>query len=542
MWFGSVATAEAEGALLAHSVRRPAVALKKGHKIRLHDIAKLLEAGIAEVVVARLDPGDLQEDAAAERLARAVDGGGLRREPPFTGRVNLFATHAGVTVIDVAAIDATNRIDPAITIATLPAHAAVERDRMVATAKIIPFAVPEPLVERAETMARDAVRVAPYRARKVGLVATALDHLKPSVMDKTRRITEQRLAPSGSTILAERRVPHDAAAVAQALAELRDEGAELFLVFGASAIVDRLDVIPAGIEAAGGQVVHFGMPVDPGNLLLVGRLADLPVIGAPGCARSPKENGFDWVLSRLLADIPVTASDITAMGVGGLLMEIPSRPQPRERPQPVSSPKPVQAPRIAGLLLAAGRSRRMGGPNKLLARLHGRPLVEIAARNAIDAGLAGVTLVTGHEAEKVGAAVAGLDLAVVHNPDFAEGMASSIRAGVQALPDDVDAVIVLLADMPAITPDVLRQLAAAYDPAAGRTIVVPTVNGKRGNPVLWDRRYLAELARLEGDTGARHLIGQYADAVAEVEIGDAARLDLDTPEALSAAGGEVPGE
>src|SRR5690606_17875880 len=109
-------------------------------------------------------------------------------------------------------------------------------------------------------------------------------------------------------------------------------------------------------------------------------------------------------------------------------------------------------------------------------------------------------------------------------------------------PDDVDAVIVLLADMPAITPDVLRQLAAAYDPAAGRTIVVPTVNGKRGNPVLWDRRYLAELARLEGDTGARHLIGQYADAVAEVEIGDAARLDLDTPEALSAAGGEVPGE
>jgi len=184
----------------------------------------------------------------------------------------------------------------------------------------------------------------------------------------------------------------------------------------------------------------------------------------------------------------------------------------------------------------------MGGPNKLLARLHGRPLVEIAARNAIDAGLAGVTLVTGHEAEKVGAAVAGLDLAVVHNPDFAEGMASSIRAGVQALPDDVDAVIVLLADMPAITPDVLRQLAAAYDPAAGRTIVVPTVNGKRGNPVLWDRRYLAELARLEGDTGARHLIGQYADAVAEVEIGDAARLDLDTPEALSAAGGEVPGE
>jgi molybdenum cofactor cytidylyltransferase len=123
-------------------------------------------------------------------------------------------------------------------------------------------------------------------------------------------------------------VPHDAAALARELADQAGE-AELIVVFGASAIADRRDVIPSAIEAAGGQVEHFGMPVDPGNLLLMGSVAGKPVIGAPGCARSPKENGFDWVLHRILADVPVTRADITALGVGGLLMEIVTRPQPR---------------------------------------------------------------------------------------------------------------------------------------------------------------------------------------------------------------------
>src|SRR5213075_1554595 len=104
--------------------------------------------------------------------------------------------------------------------------------------------------------------------------------------------------------------PHEQAALKSALAEVLRDGAELVIVFGASAIADRRDVIPAALEAAGGKVEHFGMPVDPGNLLLIGSLAGKPVIGAPGCARSPKENGFDWVLHRLLANVPVTRVDI----------------------------------------------------------------------------------------------------------------------------------------------------------------------------------------------------------------------------------------
>src|SRR6185312_1680468 len=132
--------------------------------------------------------------------------------------------------------------------------------------------------------------------------------------------------------IAERRVPHDEAVLSKAIAEMLDLGAELVIVFGASAIADRRDVIPAALTGAGGVVQHFGMPVDPGNLLLIGKARGVPVLGAPGCARSPVENGFDWVLMRLLAGLRVARSDLAGMGVGGLLMEIVTRPQPRLSP------------------------------------------------------------------------------------------------------------------------------------------------------------------------------------------------------------------
>jgi molybdenum cofactor cytidylyltransferase len=162
------------------------------------------------------------------------------------------------------------------------------------------------------------------------VVSTLLPGLKPATIDKTLASLRHRLAPTGADLVTDARVPHRREAVSEAIrAAVTEDRAELVVVFGASAIADRRDVIPAGIEAAGGEVEHFGMPVDPGNLLLVGRRGEVPVIGAPGCARSPAENGFDWVLHRLLAGLVVSRADIVGLGVGGLLMEIVSRPQPR---------------------------------------------------------------------------------------------------------------------------------------------------------------------------------------------------------------------
>ena len=141
------------------------------------------------------------------------------------------------------------------------------------------------------------------------------------------------------------------------------------------------------------------------------------MIGAPGCARSPKENGFDWVLMRLLAGLPVSRADITGMGVGGLLMEIVTRPQPRD--EPVQGRWRGASPPI---ILAAGRSTRMGGPNKLLAEIGGRPLVRIAVEEALASRAQPVIVVTGHQREQVEAALEGLKVQRVHNPDFAEGL------------------------------------------------------------------------------------------------------------------------
>ncbi|MFO1148540.1 MAG: molybdopterin-binding protein [Alsobacter sp.] len=332
MQFGRMALDGALGAVCVHSVRLPDGLVRKGTLLGEAEIGRLRAAGIEVVVAARLEPGDIGEDEAAARLAAAVAGPAVRVEKAFTGRANLYAEADGVLLLDEAAIVAVNGVDEAVTFATLPAHKAVVTGEMIGTVKIIPFAVPGGTLDKAlaATGGTALIRVAPFRLRKVGVVSTILPGLKPSVVRKTVSVLQQRLDPAGARVLADFQTPHETEPLAKALQDLAAGESELLVVFGASAITDRRDVIPAAIEAAGGRVEHFGMPVDPGNLLLIGEIAGRPVLGAPGCARSPKENGFDWILQRLLAQVPVRRADIAALGVGGLLMEIVQRGQLRE--------------------------------------------------------------------------------------------------------------------------------------------------------------------------------------------------------------------
>lgn len=532
MKFGSVPVSDALGGTAVHSIRKGSFVLKKGKEITAEDVAALQAAGIEEITVARLEPGDIGEDVAAAEIAVAIAGENVRTDRAFTGRCNLFAEKAGVLVVDKDAVDKLNLVDEAITFATLPAFKPVIEGEMVATVKIIPFAVGREARDKAVAVARrpaSMLRVAPYKIRKVGIVSTSLPGLADKVIDKTLKVTAERLSPAGASIIADKRVPHDRKILAAAIEEVLRMGAELVIVFGASAIADRRDVIPSAIEAIGGKVEHFGMPVDPGNLMLIGQAGGHPVLGAPGCARSPKENGFDWILMRLLAGLPVSRQDITGMGVGGLLMEIVTRPQPREEPVV------AEDHRIAALVLAAGRSTRMGGPNKLLAEIGGRPMVRIAVDEALASRADTVVVVTGHQHEQVKAALRGLNIKIVHNPDYAQGLSTSLRAGLRAVPDNADGVIVLLADMPQVEAALIDRLIATFDPGKGALVVVPTIEGKRGNPVLWSRRFFPELVAVEGDVGARHLIGQYSEAVVEVPVsGRGALTDIDTPEALKA--------
>jgi molybdenum cofactor cytidylyltransferase len=311
-------------------VRLDDLTLKKGQIVTAERRRALSAAGVKEIVAARLEPGDVGEDEAARRLAERVAGAHLRLDPPFTGRVNLFAREAGLVVVDAEAIGRVNGIDEAITVATLAPFRVVAPGDMAATVKIIPFATAGGALAAAcdALPAGGAVSIAPFRPLRFAVVSTVLPGIKPSVIAKTLRVLEARLAPAGATIVAEARVAHEPAALAEALERLAPH-CDALVIFGASAITDRRDVIPAAVEAFGGRIERFGMPVDPGNLLLLAARGALPVIGAPGCARSPKENGFDWVLQRILAGLPITGADIEKMGVGGLLMEIASRPQPR---------------------------------------------------------------------------------------------------------------------------------------------------------------------------------------------------------------------
>ncbi len=527
------------GATLGHSVHVAGEVLKKGRKLSATDVAKIAAAGVPQVYAARLGPGDVGEDEAARRIARAIAGRGIRDAAAATGRVNLYAEAAGILVVDRDRLIALNSLDEGLTVATLAPEARTAGGAMAATVKIIPFALPADVIARAEKLlagGEPLVSLARFRPHRAGLVMTQVAGTKTSVLAKRRRVIEDRVISVGSRIDAGIEVAHETAAIEGAIRTLKARGCDPILIFGASAIVDRGDVIPAALEQAGGEVIHLGMPVDPGNLLMLGKLGETDVIGVPSCAASPKLNGFDWVLERRLAGRPVGRAEIVAMAPGGLLMEIESRPSPREGGQPVEKRQPA---RVAAIVLAAGRSTRMGaGRNKLTTELDGKAIV----RRTVEAALASIArpviVVTGHQREAIEAALAGLDVTFAHNADFAEGLSTSLRTGLAALPNDVDATAVLLGDMPLLPPALIDRLIAAFEPKEGRGIVVPARDGRRGNPVVWARGYFPALMTLKGDVGAKHVLADNAEAVAEVEAGtDAIFIDIDTPEALKGVAG-----
>jgi molybdenum cofactor cytidylyltransferase len=540
MIFDRFPVASAAGLILGHSTRVADAKFKKGRVLSEADLEQLTEAGITHVSGARLQPGDIHEDEAASTLASAATGAGVRTAEAFTGRANLISDSHGIAVFDPDRVSQVNTTDESLTIATVAPFAVVRPRQILATIKVIPFSAPGDAVREAAEAAAGGglplIRVAAFKDMPVGLVMTETSSIKTRVLDKTTLTIAARVEGYGAHLEAEIRCPHTPEAVAAAVRDLVDHGCKPIIVIGASAIVDRNDVVPTGIEAAGGTIDRFGMPVDPGNLLLLAHHGDVPVVGAPGCARSPRFNGFDWVLARMLAEVPISARDVAAMGTGGLLTDIATRPQPREQ-----APKEAQ---IAAVVLAGGQSRRTGSINKLLATFDGKPMVAAVVDVVLASAAGPVVVVTGHEADRVREALAGRDVTFTHNPNYADGLSTSLRQGMHALiktAAGADGALVCLGDMPGVDGKVLGKLISAYDPTEGRSICVPVFDGKRGNPVLWGSQYFSEMEHMAGDVGAKHMIGEYSDAVCEVPMtDDAVIVDLDTPEALTAAGAKMP--
>ena len=335
MQFGPIATRKAVGCLLAHRLvgADGRSLFAKGHSLSEEDCARLAALGHQELIVARLEAGDLGEDEAARLIAAPLAGEHVEARAGGAGRATLHACRRGTLRLQGALLERLNMIDDGITIATLREHSLVAEGEMLALVKVVPFAIPAARVQDATASAREAaplLAIRPLRELTISLILSgppaAHDRLERSFVAPVRR----RVEALGCELRAPRFVAHDASALAAVLAE-EARSAGIILSAGISAIIDRADVVPTALAQAGGSVTHFGVPVDPGTLLLLGYLGEVAVVGAPGCIQSPKTNVIDWLLPRLVAGERLTRSDLLRLGHGGLLEDTPQRPMPRAR-------------------------------------------------------------------------------------------------------------------------------------------------------------------------------------------------------------------
>lgn len=551
MFFGELAIEQSCGGILAHSLVANGKRLRKGTVISTDLITQLEKAGIRSVMVAMPGPDDIVEDVAAAQVAACIVGTGLRVDNARTGRVNCFSTDSGLLDLHRESLLAINSVASTITVATLPENRVVEPGRMVATIKIIPYAVDSDDLEKVLSIAREstAIAVHPFVPQQAMLIQTQPQGNPSSakkLLDKTRDVTQTRLSARRATLKSELRCEHTvkalSATLSQAVQDAKGVGDSAtpgwILIAGASAISDKADVIPAAIEQAGGTVSRFGIPVDPGNLLLTGHIGDQPVVGIPGCARSPKYNGFDQVLDRLACKRDIDDRWINSLSIGGLMGEILERPSPRI--------DTVDEPALAGVLLAAGSSDRFGEDNKLLATLNGMTLCEQVFEQLWHSSVEQILVITGHESERIEQhlreveqrlgkqfpTAAAKPVSFHYNATHSTGMASSLVCAVSHL-NHKSAALVCLGDMPLIGSSTISALHQALKKHPKMAAFAASYNGVQGNPVLLTSALFDDVLALSGDTGARAILKANQERVMLVDMpDDSVLLDIDTPETL----------
>lgn len=557
MIFGSFNCSDAEGIILAHTTKTKDGKLKKGISLTQQQLKQLRCAGHHQVMGAQLAEDDIHEDVAAMMLATRLAGKHTRIGKAVGGRCRIYATQAGITQINRSLIDSLNLLGGDIAIATLNEFATTERDQALASIKVIPFAIAAHQMQaylQLTAQHQSGIALAPYQPLNVVLIQTQTPESTNSthtgigtglrtsngLQNRARRVIQQRIEFLGGTLLQQVSSHHDVTPLSDVMAQVIQPEVDLVLIIGSTATVDRFDVIPQAINNCGGTIVHFGMPVEPGNLLLLGQHGHCPIVIVPGCARAVHANGLDLILPRLFAKLPITQNTIMTMGVGGLIKD-QKEPQDWAGPdykqssdnQP-SHKHPNPKPRIAAIILAAGRSTRMAANNKLLVPIAGQPMVSHVVAAAKNSNLDSITVVTGHDSEHITQLLADDEtLNFVFNPDYANGMATSLRRGLSAINDDYDAVMVLLGDMPFVSSALIDRLLQSFDPSSERDIVAPLHGERRGNPVLWSIRYLEQLMAIDGDKGGRDLLNKYDQRITLVSTSDdGSIIDIDTPETL----------
>ncbi len=522
MKFGRLNIDDCTGAVLAHHQRLSGKRLSKGTKLDSRLLAQLKKEGLDTLIVAQAEAGDIAEDEVAERLAGQLACDGLETSTAATGRVNFRAAQRGIVRYEREDVTDFNLVDEGVALSLVPPNQLLHKGQMAATLKIIPYFISSRVVAQLGRLldSRPLFSFHPLKQKQAVLIQTRNSTLPEKVYHATEAVTGARLESLGSQLAASYVCAHDQDQLTAEIERAKQTGCGLILLCGGTAIADRNDVLPAAVVQSGGVVEQLGLAVDPGNMLMVARIGEVPVIGMPGCARSPKLNGFDWVLHLLLAGLPLSRRELAAMGAGGLLTEIASRPLPR-----AFAGRPALADGKMGcLLLAAGQSRRMGDENKLTLTIDGVPVVRHAALALLASGFDALVVVTGYQADEVRACLKDLPVQFVHNPDFASGQAASVSAGVAALFQSAGDILIALGDMPLLTPSFITALCAFHkrDRASHQRITVPACDPghseapvrqarqiRQGNPVIWGRQFFEELRGLSGDRGGRQIMTDY---------------------------------
>lgn len=529
-----VEVGQATGRVIAHRHPLRGRTLAKGSILHAEDVSALVDAGIVHIVVVKFGLGDLRENEAAERIASAAVGDGVRVGEVRRGQAELLATVDGVLEVRPTPVGGLNHLDDALTFSTLEPRTRVIAGDRIAVAKIIPLAVSEEVVTRGCAVLSEGgavVRVRPFTPARAGLVFTVSSHTREVVLGKVAESIRARLKGLGSTLAEVRRCDHRADVLSEAIMGLKADGFAPIFVYGASSSMDRDDVLPVGVTGAGAELIRVGIPVEPGNQMLLATIGETHVLSVPACASSRNHTAFDVVLQRILSGLPVDRSALAELGVGGLL---PGRRSAR----PVTDAEP-EPNRVAAVVLAAGQSRRMGSADKMLMEVGGMSMVRRVIETAVASGLDPVVVVTGPDRSEVWESLEDLDDSLIErviNPRADLGMSGSVTVGVNALKSrKMAAAVILLGDMPLVRSDTIRALVSAYEPGAGVSACVPEYGGRRGNPVLWGAGRFDDLLRLSGDAGARSLLRRLDAEVREVPVEDSGILvDVDDAAALEA--------
>ncbi len=522
---------ESLGSVIAQTYNLPGKTISKGTFVTSEIVGYFKEGEVQNILCAVPDNGDIHEDEAANIISNAIDRSHIYIDSASTGRVNFKSRSLCLVRYERDLIKNVNLVDESIAFSIVEHNQLLAKNDLIATLKIIPFFTRKKYVDQIISILdnKELFKTHTLNKKEVSLIQTSFEWQKKSMFKATLNVTKNRLEALDCSLNEEKLIRHDYNVLRSEIRSSIESGIDILLISGASAIIDRSDYIPKAILSEGGEIIQYGLAVDPGNLLLVGKIAKTTIIGMPGCARSPKLNGFDWVLQLLMADIPVVKEELAEMGAGGLLMEIASRPLPRALAKSVNK----REKKIMGVILAAGNSTRMGKDNKLLKNIDGTPLIRNIVLEITKSDLDSCSIVLGYQSDKVADVIKDLNIKLILNPLWKEGQASSLKVALNSLTSSYTDVLIMLGDLPGIKSSHINRIIEEHLSSENRRskITIPSFKGEKGNPVIWGKSFFHELSNLEGDVGGRVLFSQHPAAINLIEMSDPSVVtDTDTPE------------